>query len=249
MLKKFTQTLRIDITPQALRLLRVSRWGSAAPEVLAEQALDGDMAEALEALLAGHELSGWPVCIVLADELVRLWQVAPPAQASRLADLEGAAALRFNVLYGDSPAAWEISAGWSTTQPFLAAAVPRALKAQLEQVCAARGLTVTAICPHFVAAWNRHAGAIRQGAWFGVVQDKVLALAAIEGGQLKAVRHLPIPHGADHYWLTQMAQREALVLDLQAPTLIQLCGELPAALAKPAASDTQIATAPLGVAA
>ena len=254
MLKPFTQSLRIEVAPQALRLLRVRRWHGGAAELLAEQAMpqaqDGaSLAGALDALLAAQDMAGQGVCLVLDDALVRLWLVNPPPQAARLADLEAAAALRFHALFGEAPAAWEISADWDAAQPFLAAAVPRALKAQLEQAALQRKLVVTGMLPHFVAAWNRHARSLKAGAWFGAVQDKVLALAAIEDGQLRAVRHVPLAQGADHYWLTQMAQREALLLDLTPPALIQLCGELPPQLAKPAASDSHIATALLGAAA
>ena len=259
MLKNFTQSLRIEVTPQALRLLRVRRWSKAAPELLAEQGLaaealpPGAIAEvlpgALAGLLAGQDASGAAACFILSDELVRLWQVTPPVLAARLADLEGATALRFHTLYGESPAAWHISADWNATAPFMAAAIPRLLKSVIENAAAQHGLTVTAIMPNFVAAWNRHAGALKNGAWFGVAQENVLALAACEEGRLRALRHIAIPHGADHYWLTQAAQREALLLGLQAPSLIQLSGDVPAALAKPASSDKHIATAALGVAA
>ncbi len=259
MLKNFTQSLRVEITPHALRLLRVRRWSKAAPELLAEQPLSttalqpGALAEvlqgALAALLAGQDAGGAAACFVLSDELVRLWQVTPPVQAARLADLEGAAALRFHTLYGEAPAAWHVSADWNAAAPFMAAAIPRQLKSAIESSAAQHALTVTAIVPNFVAAWNRHAGALKNGAWFGVAQAGVLALAACEEGQLRALRHIAIPHGADHYWLTQAAQREALLLGLQAPSLIQLSGEVPAALAKPASSDKHIATAALGAAA
>jgi len=256
MLKNFTQSLRIEVTPKTLRLLRVRRWGSAAPELLAEQGLaaaPGGVADALPgalaALLEGQAASGMAATVVLSDELVRLWQVTPPVQAARLADLEGAAALRFHMLYGETTAAWHVSADWNAASPFMAAAVPRVLKAAIENSAAQHGLTVTAIVPHFVAAWNRHAGVLKNDAWFGVAQDSVLALAACEGGKLRAVRHVAIPHGADHYWLTQAAQREALLLGLQPPALIQLSGDVPPALAKPASSDKHIATAALGAAA
>ena len=259
MLKNFTQSLRIEVTQQAMRLLRVRRWGSAAPELLAEQALPCGTAgapgvaeavpAALAALLAGQSAGGMAASFVLSDELVRLWQVSPPVQAAHLADLEGAAALRFHTLFGETPAAWHVSADWNVAAPFMAAAIPRLLKAAIENAAVQHGLVVTSIVPHFVAAWNRHAGALKSDAWFGVAQANVLALAACEDGKLRAVRHVAIPHGADHYWLTQAAQREALLLGLQPPALIQLSGEVPAALAKPASSDKHIATAALGVAA
>lgn len=259
MLKNFTQSLRIDITPHGLRLQRVRRWGGAAPELLAEHALAASplagaagaevLAGALDALLAGQDANGMSACFVLSDELVRLWQVAPPAHAARLADLEAAAALRFHALFGEAPGAWAISADWNTAQPFMAAAIPRLLQAQLEAAAARHQLTIVSIVPHTIAAWNRHAQALKQGAWFGVAQGGVLALAACEDGVLRAIRHVALPQGADHHWLTQVARREALLLDMPAPSLIQLSGELPPALGKPAASDQHIATAPLGAAA
>lgn len=259
MLKNFTQSLRIEVTQQAMRLLRVRRWGSAAPELLAEHALAcgtagaAGVAEAvpaaMAALLAGQSAGGRAASVVLSDELVRLWHVNPPVQAARLADLEGAAALRFHTLFGETPAAWHVSADWNAAAPFMAAAIPRLLKAAIENAAVQHGLVVTSIVPHFVAAWNRHAGALKSDAWFGVAQGNVLALAACEDGKLRALRHVAIPHGADHYWLTQAAQREALLLGLQPPALIQLSGEVPPALTKPASSDKHIATAALGVAA
>lgn len=257
MLNNFTQSLRIEVTPQALRLLRVRRWGKAAPQLLAEQPLAGASADelaaalpaALDALLAGQAVRGVAATFVLADDLVRMWQVVPPLQAARLADVEAAAALRFHTLYGESPAAWHMSADWSAAAPFMAAAVPRALQAALEATAARHALVVIAIVPHFVAAWNRHARALKRDAWFGVAHGNVLALAACAEGRMRALRHIAIPHGADHYWLTQTAQREALLLGLPAPALLQLSGDVPPALAKPASNDKHIATTALGVAA
>lgn len=256
MLKNFTQSLRIEVTPQALRLLRARRWGKAVPELLAEQplaaapdALAAALPGALDLLLSGQAVRGMAASFVLSDDLVRLWQVAPPVQAARLADLEAAAALRFHTLFGEAPTAWRLSADWNAAAPFMAAAVPRALLAAIEAAAARHGLVVIGVLPHFVAAWNRHARALKRDAWFGVAQGSVLALAACEGGQLRALRHIAMPHGADHYWLTQTAQREALLLGLQAPALIQLSGEVPPALAKPASHDKHIATAALGAAA
>lgn len=247
--RKFGQSLCIGVAPGAVSLLRVPRWGGAAPEVLAEHsfaAAPDALAAALRELLPAQQYGGWPVRFVLADELTRLWQVTPPPQAARLADLEAAAALRFHALFGESPAGWEVSADWNADQPFFAAAVPRALKAVLEQVAAERRLALVAIQPHFISVWNRWHKALKANAWFGVMHGSALTLATIEARQLRAVRVLPVPHGADHYWLTQIVQREALLHDLQLPALVQLAGQLPAALARPATQDGHIATAQLG---
>jgi hypothetical protein len=45
---------------------------------------------------------------------------------------------------------------------------------------------------------------------------------------------LPVPPGADPAWLTQTLRREALLLDMPPPELLQLCG---AASASPASGD------------
>ena len=238
MRRAFGQVLCLGVATGAVSLLAASRWRGGKVKVLAEQALAGTGSEALgaalRALLAGQDVAGWPVTVVLADELCRLWQVAPPPGAARLPDIEAAAALRFHALYGEGPAAWQVTADWHSTEPFFAAAVPRTLLALIDAVALENRLHVVQVLPHFVTAWNRWCRAIRAGAWFGQLHDGLLTVAAIEGRQLRAVRALQMPPAADHYWLTQMMGREALLLGLEAPAQVQLCGPLPAALARPA---------------
>ncbi|WP_338758440.1 hypothetical protein [Massilia sp. METH4] len=233
------QVLRLGVATGAVSLLAASRWRRDKFEVLAERPVAGPggeaLGQALRALLAEQDVAGWPVTVVLADELCRLWQVAPPPGAARLPDIEAAAALRFHALYGEGPAAWQVTADWHSTEPFFAAAVPRALLALVEAVALENRLHVVQVVPHFVTAWNRWCRAIRPGAWFGQVHDGLLTVAAIEERQLRAVRALQVPPGADHYWLTQMMQREALLLGLGMPASLQLCGALPGPLARPAA--------------
>ncbi|MYM25919.1 hypothetical protein GTP46_25140 [Duganella sp. FT135W] len=248
------QSLRIDVSPHAVSVQRVSRWSlpgraPAAPDTLASQSItpSGEhpfdaIANALRALLGELDVAGWPVSFVLADELTRMWRVTPPAGAARMADLEAAAGLRFQSLYGEPPSAWEVSADWNAVQPFFAAAVPRILLAALNVVAQDSKLSVVAIEPRFVSAWNHSRRVLKQGAWFGHVHDKLLTLAATEadGKSLRAIRPLPIPHGADHYWLTQTLQREALLLDMPAPQLLQVNGNAPAAWTTPVTNATHI---------
>jgi hypothetical protein len=249
------QSLRIDVATHAVALLRVGRWGGAAPAELAAQAIapSGEhpfdaIANALRALLGELEVDGWPVSFTLADELTRLWRVTPPPGAARMADMEAAAGLRFQSLYGEPPTAWRIAADWNAAEPFFAAAVPNALLAALGQVAQEFRLSMVGIEPRFVAAWNRNRKGIKRGAWFGVVHDKLLTLAAIEaeGKGVRAIRPLPIPHGADQYWLTQTLQREALLLDMAAPELLQVCGAAPADWTKPLNGAAHIPCAALG---
>lgn len=254
------QFLRIDVAPHAVSVQRVTRWrlpgrAASAPETLASQQIAPSsdhpadaIANALRAVLGELNVAGWPASFVLADELTRMWRVTPPAGAARMADLEAAAGLRFQSLYGEAPAAWQISADWDAVQPFFAAAVPRALLAALRVVAHDCKLSTVAIEPRFVSAWNASRRGLKQGAWFGVVHDTLLTLAATEadGKSLRAIRPLPIPHGADQDWLTQTLQREALLLDMDAPSLLQVRGNAPAAWTKPTTSAAQIPCSVVG---
>ncbi|MFA9217092.1 MAG: hypothetical protein ACEQSK_08295 [Sphingomonadaceae bacterium] len=234
------QSLRIEVAPHAVSLLRLSRWRGAPVTPLARHVITASaehpfdaIAQALRALLGELELRSWPVSFVLADELTRLWQVTPPTGATRMADLEAAAALRFQSLYGEAPGAWQFSADWNTRQSFFAAAVPRTLLAELQQVADEFKLSVVAITPHFVSAWNRWQPALKPDSWYGLVHDGVLTLALVaaatrRGGQLKAVRALPLPADASPAWLAQTVQREALLHNLSLPARLQASGALPA---------------------
>lgn len=252
--------LRIDIAPHSVSVQRASRWrwpGRAATPagVLAAQAIApasghsfDAIANALRALLGELDAGGWPVSFIVADELTRMWRVTPPPGAARMADLEAAASLRFQSLYGESPSAWQLAADWSTIQPFFAAAVPRALLAVLSAVAQDSRLAIVAIEPRFVHAWNCGRRSLQPGAWFGHVHDQLLTLGATAAGGigLCAIRALPIPPGADHAWLTQTLQREALLLDMQAPALLQVSGAAPAAWTQAVSNAAQIPCAPLG---
>lgn len=244
MRRRFGQSLRIGVTAGAVSLLRCPRWGGATPEVLAEQAYVAGadfsaLGLALERLLqadgGASAYAGWPVSFVLADELLRLWVVKPPAGVARPADLEAAAALRFQSLYGEAAGGWKIVADWDPALPFFAAALPLPLLAVLEQGAARHQLAVVEIAPHFILAWNRWQGALTAGSWYGLVHDGLLTIGARDGRRLVAQRVLPVPAlapGAEHYWLSQTVAREALLLDLPAPARLQLSGQVPPSWAK-----------------
>ncbi|MET0319224.1 MAG: hypothetical protein ABW069_00720 [Duganella sp.] len=234
-------SLRIGIAPHAVSLLRVRRWGRAPATLLAEHAIAPSadhpfdaIASALRALLREQEnIRGLSVAFVLADELARMWRVTPPQGASRLDDLEAAAGLRFQALYGESPSAWQVGADWHVTRPFFAAAVPRALLASLALVADEFRLSVVGVEPHFVSAWNRWRRAVKPDAWFALVHDQLLTLAPLDDGGVRALRTVTVPASADQAWLTHTVQREALLLDIAPPVLLQACGAVPAAWVRP----------------
>ncbi|RSZ57128.1 hypothetical protein HF313_10460 [Massilia atriviolacea] len=235
MRRRFGQSLRVGIAPGAVALLKTSRFGGHAPELVAELAFDGgsdpaSIAATLRQLLDG--CASWPVSIVLADELARIWQVTPPAGSARLADLEAAAALRFQTLFGEPAGAWQLAAGWDAARPFLVAALPRQLLASIGQVCAAQRTPLVALAPQFVAGFNQWRASLKAGAWYGLVQQRVLTMAAIEDGAIRAVRAAALPDGADCDWLAAHVAREALRLNLSVPARLSVSGHAPAAWSK-----------------
>ncbi len=234
MRKGFGQSLRIGVSPHAVALVKANRFGAARPDVIAELTLGGAgqpgfdaIGAAMRQLLADAGCAKWSATIVLADELARIWQVTPPANSARLADLEGAAALRFQSLYGEPASNWKLAAGWDAAKPFIACALPRQLLAMLAQAAAEQQVTLVEIVPQFVAGWNQWRDALKPGAWYGLVQHNVLTLGAVDAGQVRAVRAGAVPEGAGIEWLGQHVAREALRLNLPVPERLQLSGPAP----------------------
>lgn len=226
MRRRFGQALRIGVSPRAVALVATSRFNRAQVKVLAEQrcadaAID-TICASVRGLLADAGCDGWPVTFVIADELARLWQVAPPPGSARLADLEASAGLRFQTLYGEPPLAWQVVADYDADAAFMAAALPRQLLALLEQGAAAHRLKVIEVVPQFVAGWNRWRGALKAGSWYGLVQERVLTLGT--GG---AVRAIALPPDAGSDWIAQQIEREALRLNLPAPGRLMVSGDVP----------------------
>ena len=232
MRRRFGQGLRIGVASAGIALVKTSRWGFDPAVVVAEYALAQgagaqQVADGLRAVLADASWSGWPASVVVADDLARLWQVTPPAGAARMADLEAAAALRFQQLYGEPASGWRIDGGWDPARPFTAAAMPRALHDTLSLVAAEQKLALVEIVPQFVAAWNRWCGLVAPDAWYGLVHDGVLSFGIPDGAGLGAVRAAQVPAGADANWLAAHAAREALRLGVAAPACLQLSGQVP----------------------
>ena len=232
MRRRFGQGLRIGVSSAAIALVTSSRWGFDPAAVVAEHALAHgagaqQVADGLRAVLAEGSWSRWPASVVVADDLARLWQVTPPAGAARMADLEAAAALRFQQLYGEPASGWQIAAGWDPSQPFTAAALPRALHEALSLVAAEYKLVLVEVVPQFIAAWNRCCTMVAADAWYGLVHDGVLTLGIPGAAGIGAVRAAQVPGGADAGWLAAHAAREALRLGVAAPARLQLSGQVP----------------------
>ena len=228
----FGATLRLGVGLDAIALVESRRWGREH-SLLAELPLDGGvafpaaLAAGIGVLFDGAACSRWPLSVVLADELTRLWQVTPPPACARLGDLEAAAALRFQQLYGEPAASWQLSADWQLQQPFMAAAVPRAVLAAVQQGANLQAMPLVAVAPQFLALFNRHHKTIGRADWLGAVHDGVLTLGVCGDAGLLAVRAIGLGPGpaSDTAWLKDTLAREALRLNAPAPARLLLCGD------------------------
>jgi hypothetical protein len=224
--------LRLGIAPDGAALLKV-KGRSRHHSVIADSKFLPETPEALpdriRTLLANTRCANMPVTVVLADQWVRLFMVTPPHNATNLRDLEAATAMRFQELYGESIAAWQLSAHWNARQPFLACATPRPVIAALQQLAHEYRWKVLSIAPHFITAWNRYHKQLDGKAWFGVTHQNLLTLAAIEQGQLRAMGVSKVDEGIwrDEQALRTHLQREALRMNLPSAQQVHLCGYIP----------------------
>lgn len=219
----WSPSLQVGLSRQAVTLQRVERRGrsTALPGVRVAEAngvaSHEPLVAALNAALKGAQCRRMRARVVLADELVRFFWVAPPQNAGGLRDCRAAAQLRFQLLYGEPAAAWRIEADWDAREPFLACAMPAHLLDALQAAAAEHGLDLIETCPQFVAAWNRWHGQLQGDAWFGAVHDDGMTVGAIQEGRLRAVRSLDAaPQDA-----RDALAREALLLNLPIPVQLQ----------------------------
>jgi len=188
--------------------------------------------EALAALIASaldeSGGAGLPVHATFADELVRYFIVTPADNTVRMQDLQAATGVRFQTLYGDDPAGWQLAADWQAAEPFLACAVSRRWSDALRQaVAVGRGCVVSAR-PELIAAWNLSRRELGAGRWLATRGERALTLALIAGGarpRVAAVRTLPVPEPVPSIaWLREQVARAALLDNLPAPSALLLHG-------------------------
>jgi hypothetical protein len=232
------RSLHIDIASDQITVSQsvLVGFGRRITEVLHRQDVDADgadietvLADKLRAALVAVHAAKCNMSVTLADELVRMWIVTPPGNASSVADCEAAAMLRFQALFGESALHWEIVADWDAQRPFLACAVARTMLDRIHQVCAEFKLSVQQVAPQFVATWNRFRKAIQPDAWLAVLHRDTLTIGALDQRKLISVRMVTVPAEVMHKksWLDQHIQREALLFNLKPPKRLQIRGVIP----------------------
>ena len=242
----------VDASPGAGAAANGSPAASAAPNaaarhkstgfspVLAERALRATAPDATSDELAaaiGHAIdeagcSGLPIHATFGDDLVRYFIVTPPPNGTRVQDLRTAAEVRFQMLYGESAAAWHLVADWHAATPFLGCAVSRRLHTALQLAARAQRSCLVSTSPNFIGAWNRWRRRVTGDAWLATLHDGALTLGVIDGAgrraRLAAVRTLKLIEDAPPLaWLHEQLVRAALLDNVQAPKLLHVYGQLP----------------------
>jgi hypothetical protein len=194
------------------------------PDAVAPDARAAQIAAALDE--AGG--NGLPVYVTLGDDLVRYFIVTPPANGARMQDLRAAAAVRFQTLYGDAAAAWQLAADWQAVEPFLACAVSREVSAALQQAVTPGGGCLVSVTPGFVSAWNRSRRELGANAWLATLGDRALTLGLVANTprpRLASVRTLVLPEPAPPLaWLRERIARAALLDYVTAPDVLHIHG-------------------------
>ncbi|QYD71706.1 hypothetical protein KZJ38_32465 [Paraburkholderia edwinii] len=220
------------------------RKAATLPPVIAERSLRGissngsgaASADDLAALIAGAldeaGCSGLPIHASFGDDLVRYFIVTPPPNGTRVQDLRTAAEVRFQMLYGESLAAWRLVADWHATKPFLACAVPARLHTALQLAARAQRSCLVSTSPNFVGAWNRWRRRVTGDAWLATLHDGALTLGVIGGAgrraRLAAVRTLKLSDETPPLaWLNEQLARTALLDNVPAPKVLHVYGRLP----------------------
>lgn len=230
------KVLRIGLSRRVVTVVMTSGWLRPHTELIADHRVGAhadplvQIAADLGDILADARCAGARVHVVLADEWMRNWLVTPPQNVRRLEDCMVAAQARFQALFGEAVAQWQMQADWDCEHPFLACAVEKRLLQGLQEVVRLHRQVLIEVAPQFVVAWNRWSARLGAEAWFGVMHDGALTIGALAGHGLQALREIKLsaPALPDQRQLPVLLKREAVRLNVPAPRAIRLCGEVPA---------------------
>jgi len=159
-----------------------------------------------ESMAALQPLVGGRFDVVLDDRLVRYFVVTPPEGTASLDELRSVAAVRLGELFGSDPRAYEVTADWRSSGPFLCCAVPHALKLALAKAAQGARGSVASMVPLFVRVANSFPAARSHSGWIVVRVAGWISAASLEHGAIRLIRS-----GALHAqrpiepWLAQLA--------------------------------------------
>lgn len=193
--------LQLSLTPKTWTLSRQPIGVPGAPTlgqgVLAPHWHADEMSRnvVLAQLATAIQQHNGDIQIVLDDTLVRSFLVTPPTNVHRLHDLALCAQMRFESLYDESSASWEIHADWRADQAFVTCAIRRELVTSLRELSQGPTGRVISIQPAWLSSWNAHAENTTAGWWaIGNAQSLVLLLRGAQGPlDLRSLSFVSIP--------------------------------------------------------
>lgn len=194
------------------------------------QASDAQRGDVLDELLMRHTTAGGTLKVLVDDLWVPTTSVQPPVNASTLADLKAAAALRLRTVT-DAAAGWETASEPRVAGRFVASALRSGLLDLLREQSQRYGLQLVSVQPLFAAVWNHWHAALAPGQWLGICSAGALTLCIAPSRHVEQLRRLEfVPSNAQEpNWLGDAVQREALRLGVPAPSAVGLCGAVPLA--------------------
>lgn len=167
-------------------------------------------------------MTGVRANIVIADRLVRYFLVERPQGARSVKELELAAELRFEELYGEDAQPWKIKMDLSPWAPnFLACSMPDAHLVLLQQLFALLHIPVRRISSFGIEEWNRqsrrlHASNVcfvalsKDTAWLTLRRDQRWLAAYVHSLHDDSKNELPglirrefVRHGLQDQWGSQ----------------------------------------------
>lgn len=151
--------------------------------------------------------------VLLCPDLCRHFVQAPPDGIASLAELRQLSAARATRLFGGHAGDWATAADWQLTKPFVVAAMPTPLLAELRQAATTMKLVlsvnsaVTAALARLARVAPLQAGAPRFIAW---ASPGNVALACMRDGAVAALRCVRRPLGSTAEALSDLVMREAI---------------------------------------
>jgi len=155
-----------------------------ATPALATASLQGTIAD----LLREHASPRAGLRTIVRDECARYFVVEPPDNARRMNDLQLAARLRFEGLYGDTLAHWALDADWRATRPFIACAIPVQAITVVASAARTCRLRDTGVTTEFTSNWNAQRRRMPdRRAWVVHLGRQTDVVAACASGSVAAV--------------------------------------------------------------
>ena len=206
---------------------------ASAPQPVRTHPICGlpSVADALQSCLSSIQATTSTVRISVSDFYARFWIAHPPAEATTRLDLSTSALWRFEELFGESAATWNIQADWKATRPFIACGLPRLLTDAIAAAASANRIGVVSCLPRFVAEWNDHRRQLRRcdSAWLVALADSTATIALLRRREIDQIQQIRCHAGSgvDLDALTAALRALSLQAGHACASTVMLCGDVP----------------------